>query len=59
MKVILNKDKVCKHSVRYTATADSIEKQGLVVNAKQPFSIYVPNALVEPGDTLTVNLSFE
>ena len=39
----LAQDKVCKNSVRYSASSDQLQMLGVT---KQPFSIYVPNDLL-------------
>lgn len=56
MKVILEQDKICKHSVRYSIDEPTKKELGL----SQPFSIYVPNKILgeNPPSGLLVTLDF-
>lgn len=47
MKLRFEQDKICKNSVRYSASRQALEQVGVV---GQPFSIYVPNALLPKGE---------
>lgn len=39
-------DKICKNSVRYSASKQALAQVGVV---RQPFTIYVPNDLLPDG----------
>lgn len=39
----MKQDKICKNSVRFTASKEDLAKFGVV---KQPFTIYVPNEMI-------------
>lgn len=45
-KIRFEQDKICKNSVRYSASKQALAQVGVV---GQPFSVYVPNALIPDG----------
>lgn len=58
-KIRLEQDKICKHSVRYSASKQALANVGVV---DQPFSVYVPNDLLpdgQPPKKLELMLEFE
>lgn len=56
MKLRLEQDKICKNSVRYSASKQALNLVGVV---GKPFSIYVPNELLpkeNPPKKITIDL---
>lgn len=59
MKLRLEQDKICKNSIRYSASKQALHAAGVV---NQPFTIYVPNALLpkdNPPKKITITLDLE
>lgn len=58
VKIRLEQDKICKNSVRFSASRQALTQVGVV---GQPFSIYVPNDLLpdgQPPKKLEISLEF-
>jgi len=56
----MKQDKICKNSVRYSASKEELSKVGV---KGQPFTIYVPNGIAEsagdPPTEIEMTLSFK
>lgn len=58
-KIRFEQDKICKNSVRYSASKQALAQVGVV---NQPFSIYVPNGLLsdgQPPKKMTITVDFD